>query len=183
MLSSQMLWPRSCNTCVAFILHLLVAARNIEKLGHKAVLYHNRLSLSSQAMAFSFLMRPPASRLRGDQRLFDRFALLVRVAQPFEGRIRQHLLVQRQRQLPSGRPGTFIRASSPRFNKSCSGAIASAAMEDHANFHQSPRGLVALGSLSLSYISRCSLAGRLSTGQTSRESWDCRACRCKPPCW
>ena len=35
--------------------------------------------------------------------------------------------VQRQRQLPSARPGTFIRASVPRLSTSCSGAIASAA--------------------------------------------------------
>jgi hypothetical protein len=35
--------------------------------------------------------------------------------------------VQRQRQLPSVRPGWFMRASSPRFSRSCSGAMASAA--------------------------------------------------------
>jgi len=43
------------------------------------------------------------------------------------------LSVDRQRQFPSDRPGTFIRASLPRFSKSCSGLIASAATEDHAN--------------------------------------------------
>jgi hypothetical protein len=40
---------------------------------------------------------------------------------------------QRQRQLPAARPGTFIRASVPRLSTSCSGAIASAAFEDHAS--------------------------------------------------
>ena len=40
---------------------------------------------------------------------------------------------QRQRQLPAVRPGTFIRASAPRLSTSCSGAIASAALEDHAS--------------------------------------------------
>src|SRR5262249_45589469 len=38
--------------------------------------------------------------------------------------------VLRQRQLPSARPGTFIRASRPRLRTSWSGAIASAAIDD-----------------------------------------------------
>jgi hypothetical protein len=38
----------------------------------------------------------------------------------------------RQRQFPSSRPGTFIRASFPRWRRSCKGAIASAATDDHA---------------------------------------------------
>src|SRR5262249_25346859 len=38
----------------------------------------------------------------------------------------------RQRQLPSALPGWFIRASLPRLRTSCSGAIASAATDDHA---------------------------------------------------
>ena len=37
-----------------------------------------------------------------------------------------------QRQFPPGWPGTFIRASRPRFNTSCNGAIASAARDSHA---------------------------------------------------
>jgi hypothetical protein len=40
--------------------------------------------------------------------------------------------VQRHAQLPSARPGTFIRASAPRLSRSCSGAMAMAAIEDHA---------------------------------------------------
>src|SRR5215813_11389709 len=40
--------------------------------------------------------------------------------------------VTRQRQLPPGLPGWFIRASLPRLRTSCSGAIASAATDDHA---------------------------------------------------
>ena len=40
--------------------------------------------------------------------------------------------VQRQVQLPSARPGTFIRASGPRLSRSCRGAMASAAADDHA---------------------------------------------------
>src|SRR5262249_10008616 len=40
--------------------------------------------------------------------------------------------VQRHRQLPSARPGTFIRASRPRLRTSGSGAIARAAMDDQA---------------------------------------------------
>ena len=40
--------------------------------------------------------------------------------------------VQRQRQLSLTRPGTFMRASAPRFRRSCRGAIASAATDDHA---------------------------------------------------
>src|SRR6202022_3384240 len=40
--------------------------------------------------------------------------------------------VQRQRQLPWARPGTFIRAPRPRLSTSCRGASVSAAMEDHA---------------------------------------------------
>jgi hypothetical protein len=39
----------------------------------------------------------------------------------------------RQRQLPSARPETFIRASAPRLSTSCRGTIASAAGEDHAS--------------------------------------------------
>src|SRR5258707_4362728 len=40
--------------------------------------------------------------------------------------------VQRQRQLPSVLPGRVIRASAPRLSKSCNGAMASPATEDHA---------------------------------------------------
>jgi len=40
--------------------------------------------------------------------------------------------VQRQRQLPSTLPGKFMRASAPRLSRSCNGAIAGAALEDHA---------------------------------------------------
>ena len=40
--------------------------------------------------------------------------------------------VHLQHQLPSRLPGTFIRASLPRLSRSCNGAIASAAMDDHA---------------------------------------------------
>src|SRR5215471_1911638 len=40
--------------------------------------------------------------------------------------------VTRQRQFPPALPGWFIRASLPRLRTSCSGAIASAAAEDHA---------------------------------------------------
>ena len=41
--------------------------------------------------------------------------------------------VHRQRELPSARPGTFIRAAAPRLSRSCGGTIASAAAEDHAS--------------------------------------------------
>src|SRR5262245_17147501 len=41
--------------------------------------------------------------------------------------------LERQRQLPSALPGRFMRASSPRLRTSCSGAIASAAADDHAS--------------------------------------------------
>src|SRR5262249_31069674 len=40
--------------------------------------------------------------------------------------------VTRQRQLPRGLPGWFIRASLPRLRTSCNGAIATAAFDDHA---------------------------------------------------
>src|SRR5215468_4733305 len=40
---------------------------------------------------------------------------------------------KRQRQLPPARPGTFMRLSAPRFRRSCSGAIVSAALDDHAS--------------------------------------------------
>src|SRR5262249_18876775 len=42
--------------------------------------------------------------------------------------------VQRQRQLPSTLPGRFMRASAPKLSRSCNGAIASAALEDHAKW-------------------------------------------------
>src|SRR6516165_464693 len=42
--------------------------------------------------------------------------------------------VQRQHQLHSTLPGTFMRASAPRLSRSCNGAIASAALEDHAKW-------------------------------------------------
>lgn len=45
--------------------------------------------------------------------------------------------VQRQRQLPTAVPGTFIRPSTPRFSKSCNGAIASPALDDQANLMKS----------------------------------------------
>jgi hypothetical protein len=45
---------------------------------------------------------------------------------------------QRQRQLPSMLPGRFIRASAPRLSRFWSGAIASAAGEDHAKRISSP---------------------------------------------
>jgi len=46
--------------------------------------------------------------------------------------------VQRQRQLPSTLPGRFMQASAPRLSRSCNGAMASPAAEDHAkriSFH------------------------------------------------
>src|SRR5580698_11235325 len=42
------------------------------------------------------------------------------------------LSAQRHRQLPCARPGTFMRASAPRSNTSCSGAIVSPAADGHA---------------------------------------------------
>src|SRR5262249_28186515 len=39
----------------------------------------------------------------------------------------------RQRQFPSARPGTFIRASAPKLSTSCSGASVSAATDDQAS--------------------------------------------------
>src|SRR5215469_7201936 len=41
-------------------------------------------------------------------------------------------LVVRQHQFPSEEPGVFIRASAPRFSRSCRGTMASAAAEVHA---------------------------------------------------
>src|SRR5262249_19874827 len=41
--------------------------------------------------------------------------------------------VTRQRQFPCALPGWFMRASLPRLSTSCSGAIASAATDDHAS--------------------------------------------------
>lgn len=45
------------------------------------------------------------------------------IAKPLKMRVRQHLSVARQRQFPSGRPGTFIRASLPRLRRSCNGIM------------------------------------------------------------
>jgi len=45
----------------------------------------------------------------------------------------------RQRQLPSVRPGTFIRASAPRLSTSCSGTIASAAADGPRQLDQCRR--------------------------------------------
>src|SRR5215471_965389 len=62
----------------------------------------------------------------------NRLESLVKSRSHSKGRLENIFSVLRQRQLPSARPGTFIRASFPRFSKSCNGAIASAATEDHA---------------------------------------------------
>src|SRR5262245_33250210 len=40
--------------------------------------------------------------------------------------------VARQRQFPSEQPGVFIRASAPNSSRSCTGAMANMAREDHA---------------------------------------------------
>ena len=63
----------------------------------------------------------------------DRLELFVRSRKRPKAESDNICSVQRQRQLPLARPGTFIRASCPKFSKSCSGAIARAAAEDQAN--------------------------------------------------
>src|SRR5437660_1923223 len=62
-----------------------------------------------------------------------RFALFVRSPSHSKARSNSISSVKRQRQLPSGWPGTFIRPSLPRFNTSWRGAIATAATEVQAN--------------------------------------------------
>src|SRR5215469_11598954 len=62
----------------------------------------------------------------------NRFEFLVKSRSHLKARSESISSVLRQDQLPSARPGMFIRASLPRFSKSCSGAIASADTDDHA---------------------------------------------------
>src|ERR1700688_2929878 len=54
----------------------------------------------------------------------DRFEFFVRSRSHSKARSENMSCVQRQVQFPSGCPGMFIRASVPRFSKSCNGAIA-----------------------------------------------------------
>jgi hypothetical protein len=61
-----------------------------------------------------------------------RFELLVNSRSEWKAGADNISSVQRQLQLPSGRPGTFIRASGPRLSRSCRGAMARAATDDHA---------------------------------------------------
>jgi hypothetical protein len=84
---------------------------------------------------------------------------------------------QRQRQLPSARPGVFIRASAPRLSTSCSGTTASAAPEDHANSINA--GAASLPRPSRRFISRQRVC-RWASGNSSYHSraWDCREYRC-----
>jgi len=63
----------------------------------------------------------------------DRFEFFVKSRSHSKAESDSISSVQRQRQLPSATPGTFIRASLPKFSKSCSGEMARAATEDQAN--------------------------------------------------
>src|SRR5215813_15063889 len=71
----------------------------------------------------------PVSELR---RMLDRVDLFVKSRKRSKAGVDNISSVERQRQLFSGLPGTFIRASLPRLSRSCNGAIASAATDDHA---------------------------------------------------
>src|SRR4029077_4075731 len=71
----------------------------------------------------------PVCKLREDP---SRFEFFVRLRSHSNALSDNMFSEERQRQLPSGRPGMFIRASFPRFSKSCSGAIESAAADDQA---------------------------------------------------
>ena len=62
----------------------------------------------------------------------DRLDMCVRSRSHPKGAAASISSVHRQRQLPAGLPGTFIRACAPRLSTSCKGAMASAAWEDHA---------------------------------------------------
>src|SRR5262249_9793315 len=65
--------------------------------------------------------------------MFDRFELSVSVRSHSKLGDASISSVHRQPQLPPGRPGTFIRAALPRLSRSCNGAIARAAGDDHAS--------------------------------------------------
>ena len=60
--------------------------------------------------------------------------------------------VHRQRQFPPAQPGTFMRASRPRFNRSCNGAMASAARDDHAKPIKAGPGSIVRSFCSLKYF-------------------------------
>src|SRR5882724_556204 len=62
-----------------------------------------------------------------------RFELFVKSRSHSKAALDNMSSVARQRQLPSARPGTFIRASLPRLSRSCNGAIAIAAADFQAN--------------------------------------------------
>src|SRR5262249_39070249 len=81
----------------------------------------------------SRLGRKPGDYLYWLNQVVRRFVLLVSSARDCKYGPVSSSSVQRHAQLPSVRPGTFIRASAPRLSRSCSGAMARAAIEDHAN--------------------------------------------------
>ena len=184
MLSSQMLWPRSCNAFVVFIFHLPIACRKANKfVPPEAPVIAQTLSgafteqddgLQLLDAASSVLDLAPSRFLTGSRSWSGRAA----IRRPD----RKHGVLAAPAPIAIGAPGTFIRASLPRFNKSCSGAIASAAREDQPT-PSKPARLRRSWLPALLRISRCSVAGPLSTLQTTPEWWDCRACPCKPPCW
>src|SRR5579864_1258715 len=60
--------------------------------------------------------------------------------------------VHRHRQFPPAQPGTFMRASRPRFKTSCNGAMASAARDNHAKPIKAGPGSVVRLLPSLKYL-------------------------------
>src|SRR5262245_311408 len=114
MLSSQRLWPRLWSNSVAFIFHL---RRNL----------HRLMALEQSGQVIIHLIADVFYR-----QVRRRFELLVNSRSESKAGTDNISSVARQVQLPSGRPGTFIRASRPRLSRSCRGAIASAAIDDHA---------------------------------------------------
>jgi hypothetical protein len=125
MLSNQMLWPKLDSNRVASLFNL-----DLFTIGEQVCSRAGREEVVQQAVGRH--ARDQDASLRWDWTDRERPELLVIFSSDSNVWGASTCGIARQRQFPSGSPGTFIRPSRPRLSTSCNGAMASAARDDQA---------------------------------------------------
>src|SRR6516225_5170899 len=80
------------------------------------------VDMNQEDVSYELILRHPAT-VADLEPTGSRPEVFVRSRSPWKADGDSMSSVQRQRQLPLARPGTFIRASAPKLSKSCNGAI------------------------------------------------------------
>ena len=144
----------------------------------------HRVTFASWPTAIGILHQfvDTASRLRSEIQRPRPVRVFRQIAQPFEGRIGQHVF--------RAAPAPIAVGTARDVHPSLSAQVQQILQWSHrkrshgrpSQVHQCRRGLAALACSGVSGNSTGFAVGRPAILQTSRESWDCRGCRCTPPC-